>query len=117
MDWHKIISFTTGFTSGELVAFLVFYFIRSKYEKNSNKAGVSIAKGMLERFAILLGLVASIPTIIVFFGALKLGTRLKEQQESKVSNDYFLIGNVVSIIIAIAQFLFYQYLNASCWRS
>ncbi len=114
MDWYKIIWFVTSFTSGGLIGLLVFYFVRSKFEKNSTKTALSIGKGMLERFAILLGLVALIPTIIIFFGALKLGTRLKEQQESKISNDYFLIGNVISIIIAIGQFLIYQQLNASC---
>ncbi len=114
MDWYKILWFGTAFIAGELIALLVFYFIRTKYEKRDTKAGISIAKGMLERFAILLGLAALIPTIIIFFGAVKLGTRLKEQQESKISNDYFLIGNVSSIIIAVVQFLIYQQLNVSC---
>jgi hypothetical protein len=111
MDWCKILYFAIAFLGGEILALLIFYFIRSKYEIKSTKTGSSIAKGMLERFAILLGLVASLPTIIVFFGALKLGTRFKEQ-DSKISNDYFLVGNVISISIAISQFLIYQQLNA-----
>jgi hypothetical protein len=112
MDWTKIIWFAVAFIAGEIISLVVFYMLRKKYEKNNTKTFISVIKGQLERFAILMGLVASIPTIIIFFSAIKLGTRLKEQQESAVSNDYFLIGNMVSIIIAVSQFLTYQQLNA-----
>jgi hypothetical protein len=58
-----------------------------------------------------LGLASSLPTIIVFFAALKLGTRLKDQQESKITNDYFLVGNITSVAMAILEFLLYQELS------
>ena len=112
IDWNKIVAFAIAFIAGEIISLFVFLLLRKKYEKNNPKKIASIVKGIVERFAILLGLVASIPTIIIFFSAVKLGTRLKEQQESAISNDYFLIGNMTSIIIAVSQFLTYQQLNA-----
>jgi hypothetical protein len=114
MDWSNILSFAAAFVSTELAALFVFYLVRQRFDKKDPHPFTSALKGIMERFAVLLGLAANIPTIIVFFGALKLGTRLKEQQESKISNDYFLIGNIISITIAIAEFLIYQQLN-ECW--
>lgn len=103
----KILWFAAAFATGEIFALLIFYFIRKKFETVKTKPIRSILKGSLERFAILLGLASNLPVIIIFFSAIKLGTRIKEQQESKVSNDYFLVGNIVSIIIAIAEYLIY----------
>jgi hypothetical protein len=40
---------------------------------------------------------------LVFFGALKFGTRIKV--DDKVSNDYFLIGNLVSVGLVIVTIL------------
>ena len=57
---------------------------------------------------LLIGFIASIPTIVVFFGAIKLGTRLKEVNETKITNDYFLIGNALSANVAIIEFLIYR---------
>jgi hypothetical protein len=112
MVWNNILWFGVAFLSIELFSLFIFYQIRKKYAPANHNSGSSVIKGMLERFAVLLGLAAQIPTIIIFFSALKLGTRLKEQQEPKISNDYFLVGNVTSIIIAITEYLIYQKLNA-----
>jgi len=111
MPWYNIFHFGLAFCAGEILSLLIFYFIRKKYEKRNIAAGGSVLKGMLERFALLLGLTAGVPTIIIFFGAIKLGTRLKEQQESPISNDYFLVGNITSIIIVLLQFQTYLLLN------
>lgn len=105
----NILWFAGIFVVGEIVAGFVFYFIRRKYEGKARQGASTLIKGILERFMIFLGLCCDLPTIIVFFGALKLGTRLKEHQDSKVSNDYFLIGNVVSATIAILDFVIFKY--------
>jgi hypothetical protein len=110
MDWCKVSAFFMVFSVGELVALLVFYFIRNHFDPAAKNRNISIIKGFFERFALLLGLVAQLPTIIIFFGAIKLGTRFKESQESKISNDYFLIGNIASITIAISEYLVYNHL-------
>ncbi len=109
--WHKIVWFIVAFAIGEMIALAIFYFIRRKFEPGNKHTVLSITKGMLERGVMLLGLVLSVPTIIIFFSALKLGTRLKEQQDSKVSNDYFLIGNLISVAIALIEFIIYKKLE------
>ncbi|MBX3253801.1 MAG: hypothetical protein KF862_06635 [Chitinophagaceae bacterium] len=107
---HNIFWFVITFAAGEMFAWVVFYFIRKKFERSIGQSSISILKGILERFLLVLGLACNIPTVIVFFGALKLGTRLKEQQDSRVSNDYFLIGNICSAAIAIIDYLIYIFL-------
>jgi len=105
----NILWFAGIFAAGEIIAAIVFYFIRRKYEgKKVHGSANPFVKGVLERFMIFLGLSCDLPTIIVFFGALKLGTRLKEHQDSRLSNDYFLVGNVLSATIAIMDHLVFK---------
>ena len=61
----------------------------------------SITKGILERVFLVAGILFGYPHVITAFGALKIGTRLHEDQKSKISNDYFLIGNFISILGAL----------------
>ncbi len=60
-----------------------------------------VLKGILERLVIIIGLIAGYPQTIVAFGALKIGTRIKGDID-KVSNDYFLVGNLISILAAVS---------------
>lgn len=71
---------------------------------------ISLFKGMLERFLIYLALVHSISQILVVFGAIKLGTRL-DASKSAVTNDYFLIGNFISILTAIGYYIIFNWLS------
>ena len=66
---------------------------------------------MLKKLMQILGFVYLIPTIIVFFGAIKLGTRFKENNETIISNDYFLIGNSISATIALLQYALFLFLT------
>ena len=50
-----------------------------------------------------LGLIMGFPVVIVALGAFKLGTRLENEKEKRVSNDYFLVGNLVSLLIVFIQ--------------
>lgn len=61
----------------------------------------SLFKGILERIFLVVGMLFGYPHVITAFGALKIGTRLHDAQNSKISNDYFLIGNFVSLLAAI----------------
>ncbi|RNC85211.1 MAG: hypothetical protein ED557_00075 [Balneola sp.] len=90
----------------EVVVHLIFYILNKKMIK-SIQEGASptlnlkdVLKGILERIVLIVGLMAGYPHVITAFGALKIGTRIK-QDENKVSNDYFLIGNLISILSAI----------------
>ncbi|MEX0722837.1 MAG: hypothetical protein WD357_03830 [Gracilimonas sp.] len=80
--------------------------IVSKRLKSEEKRGISVAKGILERLVLIIGIMAGYPQIIIAFGALKIGTRF--QKNSKISNDYFLIGNFISLLTAIIFVLFAQ---------
>ena len=75
------------------------FHIVSKELKSDEKRGRSIFKGVLERLFLIIGLVLGYPQVIIAFGALKIGTRF--QRSSSVSNDYFLIGNFISLLTAI----------------
>ena len=94
----------------ELFALVVFHFIRRYFQKQNNAITAhswlySIMKGILERLFIFMGLLNDMPMVIGFFGALKLGTRLDTDKNDRVTNDYFLIGNIVSILIVISSYL------------
>ncbi|MEY3442776.1 MAG: hypothetical protein RLZZ519_1057 [Bacteroidota bacterium] len=63
-------------------------------------------KGLLERLVLFLGLAAGIDQVLTLFSALKLGTHflqkdLKETDSEKISKDYFLIGNLLSVLLSL----------------
>jgi hypothetical protein len=97
--WYLII-----FTLGELFAFAVFPILRRTIAGAAlfKKPDIDTFKGILERLVIFIGLISDYSTVLVMFGALKLGTRLHDEGNKSISNNYFLIGNFVSVLIAIA---------------
>ena len=91
------------FLCGELISLAVFALIK-KYlgPSNDRKSGkLSTVKGTLERLTLFTGLIHGFPQIIIAFSALKLGTRLHEEKELHISNTYFLVGNLTSILISM----------------
>ncbi len=69
----------------------------SKSSKSVN-AG-SIFKGLFERAFIVFALLTGYPQALTFFAALKIGTRIKDDE--RISNDYYLVGNLISVALAI----------------
>jgi hypothetical protein len=62
----------------------------------------SIIKGVIERGFIFVALINDFPHAITFFSALKLATRLKRtDSDENHYNDYYLIGNLVSVGAAV----------------
>ena len=61
----------------------------------------SISKGILERFVLLTALIHGYPQILIAFAAMKLGTRLHAEQNTEISNTFFLTGNFISILFAM----------------
>ena len=108
---YKVSIFIVTFFVIELFALYFFRIVKNKFIKpvkpSVAEKDSSVIKGILERFMLLIGFIAGIPTIVVFFGAIKLGTRLKEANETKITNDYFLIGNALSASVAIIEYLIY----------
>lgn len=62
-----------------------------------------IIKGSLERLCLFLSLYLGFPQMLIAFGAFKVGTRLSD--DSHISNDYYLIGNLLSITLVFVTFL------------
>jgi hypothetical protein len=60
-----------------------------------------ILKGVLERLVLYTALIHGYPQMLIAFGAIKLGTRLHTEQGSEISNTYFLVGNLLSMLLAI----------------
>jgi hypothetical protein len=71
----------------------------------------SIIKGVVERLFLLISLVNNYPHALTFFSALKLATRLKHNETPQTENkfnDYYLIGNLISVAVAIRYVYIYQ---------
>jgi predicted acyltransferase (DUF342 family) len=66
--------------------------------------------GVLERLFLYVGLIQGVAQSLILFGALKIGTRIKNE-EDKISNDYFLVGNIVSVLLLFTTIAIWNCLN------
>lgn len=91
------------FVVGELIALCIFAVVKHLLgpPPDSPARKASTSKGILERAVLYTGLLYGFPQILIAFGALKLGTRLHEDQRSEISNNYFLVGNLISMFLAM----------------
>ena len=92
--------------AGELVIHLLLFLI-SKFIGKVNKDKISktsILKGVLERIFIVVSLHLGMTQSLTLLGALKIATRIRDT-EDRVSNDFFLIGNLVSVLFGIMYYL------------
>lgn len=103
MDSLKIDS--AIYVIGELVALPVFYLITKMFKRDLTLS--SVLRGGLERLFIYIILLVELPQGLAFFGALKIATRLKD--DDKISNDYFLVGNLTSVLMVIGYYFTSQY--------
>lgn len=90
----------------ELIAFLFFRKIRKHYLGSSGTQR-PMWNGVIERIFLYICLLSGVYHGLVLFGALKIGTRIKTD-ENKISNDYFLIGNMVSVGVVILSVHLYK---------
>ena len=90
----------------ETVVHIIFFVLNRKMiqgikENQSPALNIKdVLKGLLERLFLIVGMLNGYPHVIIAFGALKIGTRIKDEAD-KVSNDYFLVGNLISILASI----------------
>jgi hypothetical protein len=91
------------FVIGELVSLLIFTTLKriTKLPKSSPARKASVVTGILERAVLYVGLLHGFPQILIAFGALKICARLHAEKKSKISNTYFLMGNLISILLAM----------------
>ena len=92
---------------GELLALPIFYGITKMFKRKLTLS--SVLRGALERLFLFIILLVDLPHGLAFFGALKIATRLKD--DDKISNDYFLVGNLTSVLMVIGYFYLRQYVN------
>ena len=92
--------------AGELVIHILLFLI-SKFIGKASKDKISrtsILKGLLERTFIVVSLYLNITQSLTLLGALKIATRIKDG-EDRVSNDFFLIGNLISVLFGIGYYM------------
>jgi hypothetical protein len=89
---------------------------RGQGEKGSDKkmGFHPVIKGIVERSFLLIALVNDYPHALTLFSALKLGTRLKHKDSSGAAeddfNDFYLVGNLISVSVAIGYTTFFKFL-------
>lgn len=101
----EIVYYSAIYVIGELAALLIFFLITKMFKKQLTLS--SVLRGALERFFIYVILLVKLPQGLAFFGALKIATRLKD--DDKISNDYFLTGNLVSVLMVLGYYLLSQH--------
>jgi hypothetical protein len=104
-NWIAVILLLAG---GEALSVLLFWLL-SKVFTGKDGAGInrrSVIKGIVERMFLFFALIHDLPHVLTLLGALKIATRIKD--ENKISNDYFLVGNLVSISLAIAYYIIWK---------
>jgi len=78
---------------------------------NSSRTDRSWIKGVFERVFLSLCLINNIFPLLTVYAALKLGTRLGNSHQ--VKNDYFLIGNITSILLAMLLYGIFRFIKCN----
>lgn len=109
MTGKETVYFLAVLAVGEIVATVLYLLIsRIMHRGRVNKISMrSILKGMLERSFLFLALANGFPHAMTVFGALKIATRLRDKDD-RITNDYFLIGNLLSVMLAMIYFLVWK---------
>lgn len=105
----KILIITALMVVCEILLWFIFSVVAKYYYKKNEIDLGSLLRGFLERLFLTLFLYNDIPHALTVFSALKIATRLKHEDEGNESqrfNNYYLIGNLISVSIS----LFYLYL-------
>jgi len=91
---------------GEIVIHVILFMLSKFFGKvTKDKISLrSVIKGLLERVFIVVTLHHNMTQALTLLGALKIATRIKDN-EDKVSNDFFLVGNLVSVMFGIAYYV------------
>lgn len=95
-----------------ILGFVFSAFAQIFYQKNGIDFR-SLLKGIIERLFLFVSLVNDFPHALTLFGALKVATRLKHtnltHDEDDSFNNFYLIGNFISVMIAIGYIYAYKY--------
>jgi hypothetical protein len=113
----ELFKFILLFIALELLLGFFYYRITPKSIRASELDHKSLLKGIVERFFLMVSLINNFPHALTLFGTLKLATRLKRESDNEkinesTFNDFYLIGNFISVIMAIFYaFLYSKYMQ------
>ena len=93
------------FFVAELIAAALYAMVAQIFLGRAGFDFKSILKGIIERLFLAICLHLNYPHALTLFSALKLATRLKHVEpagaEENKFNDYYLVGNLTSVLLAI----------------
>lgn len=96
----------------EIILAFIFAVIAQVFYRKIGLDFKSIFKGLIERVFLCICLSSGFAHALTLFGALKVATRLKRQDADDKDlasyNDFYLVGNLVSVMVAVGYFLLYQ---------
>ncbi len=108
----KFLVLSVLFVITEVLIAFIFAVIAQLFYKQMGFNFKAIFKGVAERIFLLVMLVNGYTQALTLFSGLKLATRLKHE-EPKADldgfNDYYLLGNLLSVMIAITYVHIYQH--------
>lgn len=111
----KILLFIMLIIPSEFLLRWFFWWITPKSIKGKFLDIRTLFKGIVERAFLVIALLNDYPHALTVFSALKLGTRLKRDDSGEKSrpdemnfNDFYLIGNFISVIVAIGYVSLYK---------
>jgi len=99
----------------EIILAFIFAVIAQVFYKKQGLDFRSIFKGLIERAFLVIALINDYPHALTLFSALKLATRLKHKDVNDATendfNDFYLIGNLVSVTVAIGYVLLFKHMH------
>ncbi len=108
----QYILFGIVFVFSEIALAFLFQIASEYFYKKLGLDVKSIFKGIVERLFLIIALSNNHSQALTFFSAVKLATRLKHEEshgEHNRFNDYYLVGNLISVAVGIGY--------ASLWQN
>ncbi|TSJ35944.1 hypothetical protein FO440_23795 [Mucilaginibacter corticis] len=102
------------FVVTEVIIAFLFAVIAQIFYKRVGLDFKAIFKGMAERVFLFILLANGYSSALTFFSALKLATRLKHEEPKQTLdgfNDYYLLGNLLSVAVAIGYVNAFQHIQ------
>lgn len=103
----------------EIILAFIFSAVTQVFYKKMGLNFRSIIKGVLERCFLFVALMNDYPHALTLFGALKVATRLKHEDKDAESassfNDFYLIGNFISAMVAIGYVYLFRTMSSNAF--
>lgn len=108
MNISSLIPMILAFILLEVVLIIIFKIIAPKNVPGS-VTPKTVIKGVVERIFLIVSLINGVGQAIVLFGTLKVASRLTDAKKAEPAfNDFYLMGNMLSVLGAIAYVHWYN---------